>query len=257
MTSERPTSAAPSGWQHWLSMQLPALLIVSAPVATVFAAGGLPPTLQCSQAANRQLAEWESLDEFLLAGGGSTLRSPTARIGTWVEVRQDAGRITFVARISADGNTLVTLDAACQARIESRETPAPVPEGDVLTDHDVESILRSNDAGVFYAWSPHMPLSVDGWEEIRSAAEALGIAVTPVLSSHANIGYARDRALRIDMPASGFALNQSVELNMRDLNVHAPAILVYSRGRFASPVIPGFRYTEDYEAVISRYLGSR
>ena len=51
-----------------------------------------------------------------------------------------------------------------------------------------------------------------------------------------------------------FAVNRSTELATRDLNVHAPAILIYANGKFVSPVIPGFRYAADYESVILRFL---
>ena len=56
------------------------------------------------------------------------------------------------------------------------------------------------------------------------------------------------------MPEEGFAVNRSTELATRDLNVHAPAILIYANGKFVSPVIPGFRYAADYESVILRFL---
>ena len=75
-------------------------------------------------------------------------------------------------------------------------------------------------------------------------------------SSHANIGYARDRAARLNLPDTAFRSSHSVELDMRDFNVHAPAILIFQGGRFVSPVIPGFRYAEDYEALIGRFLKS-
>jgi hypothetical protein len=126
----------------------------------------------------------------------------------------------------------------------------------VLTDDDVEQILAGGEAGVFYAWSPHMPLSVDGLGEILAAGERLGISVTPVLSSHANVEYARDRAGRADLPDGIFRRCLSVELEKRDFNVHAPAVLVFNDGRFISPVIPGFRYAADYEALIGRFLAS-
>ena len=108
---------------------------------------------------------------------------------------------------------------------------------------------------MFYAWSPHMPLSVEGYREITAATNSLGLAMTTVLSSHANVDYARDSARRVGIPEEAFALNRSIELTMRDLNVHAPAILIYANGAFVSPVIPGFRRAADYESLIRRFLG--
>jgi hypothetical protein len=123
-----------------------------------------------------------------------------------------------------------------------------------LTDADVSAILERGSPGVFYAWSPHMPLSVDGLQEIYSAGERLDIDVIPVLSSHANVAYARDRIEAMDLPDSVLRQGLSDELIERDLFVHAPAILIFDGGRFVSPVLPGLRHADDYAALITRFL---
>ena len=128
------------------------------------------------------------------------------------------------------------------------EDPAP------LTDEEVAATLDSATAGVFYAWSPHMPLSVDGLHEILAVGERLDITVTPVLSSHANVTYARDRIDGRGLPESVLRQGHSPRLIEHDLFVHAPAILIYADGKFVSPVIPGFRYADDYEELISRFV---
>ena len=125
-----------------------------------------------------------------------------------------------------------------------------------LTDSEVRAVLAHGLPGVFYAWSPHMPLSVDGLTEILAAGEHLDLAVIPVLSSHANIGYARDRIEGRDLPVAVLRQSESGELIKRDLFVHAPAIVIFDGGEFVSPVLPGFRYADDYEQLIGRFLQS-
>ena len=129
-----------------------------------------------------------------------------------------------------------------------------VRAGDLLTDEEVSAILERGTPGVFYAWSPHMPLSVDGLAEILTAGETLDLTVIPVLSTHANVGWARDRNGERDLPESVLRQARSSELVGRDLFVHAPAILIFDGGRFVSPVLPGFRYAADYETLIGRFL---
>lgn len=130
-------------------------------------------------------------------------------------------------------------------------------ELDTLTDEHIDAILGGGSSGVFYAWSPHMPLSVDGLREILAAGEQLGLVVIPVLSSHANITYARDRIEGQNLPESVLRQSRSVVLTGRDLFVHAPAILIFDGGEFVSPVLPGFRFAADYESLIGRFLTSR
>lgn len=133
---------------------------------------------------------------------------------------------------------------------------AAVADDGWLTDAEVSAVLEQGSAGVFYAWSPHMPLSVDGLAEIALAGERLGITVVPLLSSHANLAYARDRTDGMELPERAYRRSASVMLEEQDLNVHAPAILIFAGGRFVSPVIPGFRNAADYEALIERFLAS-
>jgi len=133
---------------------------------------------------------------------------------------------------------------------------ASADDNDSLTDEAVTAILERGSAGVFYAWSPHMPLSVDGLAEIFAAGENLDLAVIPVLSSHANIDYARDRIDGRALPENVLRQSDSGELIKRDLFIHAPAILVFDDGEFVSPVLPGFRYAADYEQLIDRFLES-
>ena len=134
--------------------------------------------------------------------------------------------------------------------------PLQAEEYDPVTDKTVKAILERGLSGVFYAWSPHMPLSVEGLSEILAAGERLGLIVIPVLSSHANLAYARDRIEGRDIPDSVLRRSQASELIGRDLFVHAPAILVFDGGKFVSPVLPGFRYAADYDVLIGRFLAS-
>ena len=123
-----------------------------------------------------------------------------------------------------------------------------------LTDEAVGVILERGSAGVFYAWSPHMPLSVDGLREILGAGEKLNVDVIPVLSPHANVKYARDRLEDRGLPESLLRESRSTELIKRELFLHAPAILVFNDGKFVSPVLPGLRRADDYVELIGRFL---
>jgi len=125
-----------------------------------------------------------------------------------------------------------------------------------LTDPEVKAVLDRGSPGVFYAWSPHMPLSVDGLAEIIAAGESLDLVVIPVLSGHANVDYARDRIEGRELPETVLRQSESGELIKRDLFLHAPAILIFDGGKFVSPVLPGFRYAADYEQLIGRFLES-
>jgi hypothetical protein len=125
-----------------------------------------------------------------------------------------------------------------------------------ISDGEVSAILDRGTPGLFYAWSPHMPLSVDGLKEIIAAGKQLDVLVLPVLSPHANVDYARDRLRDRGLPAGLLRQSESAELVKQDLFLHAPAIIIFDEGEFVSPVLPGLRRADDYAELIGRFLGA-
>jgi len=215
---------------------------------------------KCSEFAAIYLEEWQTRDEFLLSPqvtmAESLFRSPTRNFGVWAIVHVITDRVMAVSRVSPDEMLRVTFDDLCEpsssriAGLFGREQDGST----VIGDADAERILKENQAGIFYSWSPHMPLSVNGYEEIESATNALGLTLVAVLSDHTNDDFASEQSELSGIPANALQRNRSVELIMRDLQVHAPAILIFDDGKFVSPTLPGFRYAKDYETLISRFL---
>lgn len=131
------------------------------------------------------------------------------------------------------------------------------PFGGVLEESAAGRRERASVAAVVvYTWSPHMPLSVDGYREIERAAETLGLEVVPVLIAGGNRDFARREAERVGIPESGVREVGSVELWMRDAQVHAPSILVFGADR-VSPVLPGYRNESSYGAYLEAFLNAR
>lgn len=138
----------------------------------------------------------------------------------------------------------LTLTAAACASDEPRP----------FTDGDLESLRASEDRFIVYVWSPHMPLSVDGWAEIYAAAGRLDIPVVPLLFAGSEAGFAAREAARVGIPEDGLREAVSRELRDRDALVHAPALLVFDGDR-VSPVLPGYRNADGYREFIEDFLG--
>lgn len=168
-----------------------------------------------------------------------SVRVPVGEIGDWV-IRTPNGDVVLVD----DGRPTIVCGGAEHSVVGH---PALDVEGQaVFTDADLLAAVRRNEAGVaVYLWSPHMPLSVDGYAELAAAAESRGLAVEPVLFAESDHGFARREAARVDMPPSALRSVASSELVLRDAQVHAPAVIVF-RGASASPVMPGYRNAAGY-----------
>ena len=104
-----------------------------------------------------------------------------------------------------------------------------------------------------YTWSPHMPLSVDGYATIRSATAELGLDLVPVLFTGSDLEFARREAARAGIPEAGLREAASVELTLRNALVHAPTILVFP-GTRTPGLLPGYRTRAGYVAFLERFL---
>jgi len=122
-----------------------------------------------------------------------------------------------------------------------------------FTDADLRASVAVGPT-VVYVWSPHMPLSVDGYAEISVATQALGLHLMPVLFVGGDAAFAASEAARVGIPTDGLREMASIELAFRDAQVHAPSVLLFHGDR-VSPVLPGYRDADGYREFLTAFLG--
>ena len=88
-----------------------------------------------------------------------------------------AGR-GVMTRVEATGATRYEFDERCRPKIS--HLPPPVLPDAGFTDEQLAQVRDTSRGVVVYVWSPHMPLSLDGYAEI-SAAAALRASSSVVL----------------------------------------------------------------------------
>jgi len=134
---------------------------------------------------------------------------------------------------------------------------ADLKEREGMSDDDVRAMLDAAPHGVVYLWSPHMPLSVDGYRTVSEVARRMGMSFTAVLDPMSDAAYAAAVAAEAGLPKSALRTFSSIELSFRQLNLHAPAVLVFSGGHFDGLAVPGYREAASFEAAIAGRLSNR
>jgi hypothetical protein len=213
------------------------------------------PGTACADELERQRQAWRAVPPALtqpaIAPGDSLRHWPTDAPGVWL-VERTGGDVTTLMRVSANGLERVTWSGDCTPAREDR--PRAAATAPSFSDGDLIELLGRGSRGVLYLWSPHMPLSVDGYAEIAAAARGRGLVVEPLLDPASDRAFAstvmRDRRL----PANARRVADSVELQFRELPLHAPAVQVFSGGRLVGPVLRGFRTADEYGAFLDRVL---
>ena len=250
----------------------------------------LAETFPCRTEVRRVLRAWSAGPRYLEGAPGvsglPSYRIPAGAIGRWIVLGESGGggvRLELWSdepgpeerrrgdRSRSGRFEIHVLDAACRVVEGGGSGGPPAPAASALssapigrdaplpfTDVELRSLVGGADAPtavVVYSWSPHMPLSVDGYREVARAADALGMALVPVLIPGSDRPFALREAERVGMPTEQVRTSRSIELAMRDAHVHAPSILVFGRGRI-SPVLPGYRGADGYRRYLEAFLGT-
>ena len=184
---------------------------------------------------------------------GSRIRPfPTATMGVWVV--EAVGRFdASMTLVTPDGITRLSWNADCTETAEHR--PRPRGPGASFSDADLAALVRAG-RGVIYVWSPHMPLSLDAVAPLSAAARALGLTVTLLLDPAADPAFAARVAAERGLPAAALRVADSVELQFRDVLVHAPAAQAYADGQLAGSAYPGGHTADEYAAYFRRVLAA-
>ncbi len=207
-------------------------------------------TTTCASFVERTLDEWSAEPGYLelprVASERVARAYATEDFGVWVTVRMEHAGAATVARHDSLGVESRRNDASCTLSVFRERRKAPGPRANVVGDSDVLAALEAAAGSlIVYSWSPHMPLSVDGFGEVVEAADTRGFEVLPVLIAYGDIDFAEREASRVGMPEGATRQLHSVELLHRGSQLHAPSIVVFHDGAVA-PVLPGYRDADGY-----------
>lgn len=227
------------------------------PFLLFFLAPQLVPTHPCADAVLQQLETWNATEEVLRAPGGplggAVYRIATGEIGEWITLHQPRGLHGVRLFLTNDEGT-VRLDfgRSCEAE-PTPSLPPPSLPADAFTDADLRARLAADEDLVVYLWSPHLPLSVEGYHEIARATRELDVPLVAVVDGTADPGFVEREADAHGMPPDARRPLGSVELLFRDLAVHTPSIVVFSGGTAAAP-LPGYRNRDAYRIYLETIL---
>ncbi len=207
-------------------------------------------TGRCAAQVERQLRAWQVVAPARPqppAGAMSVRHWATPRLGAWVVEAQgpDGARATLV---SAETVTAVEWSPACTAATATG--PRPGAAAPRFNDADLAVVMAAAPRGVIYSWSPHMPLSVDGYRAVTTAAAERGLAVEVVLDPGGDRDFAAAAQSGGGLPPSALRVADSVELLFRDVHVHAPAVQAWAGGRLIGSAFPGFHRAAEYGAFL-------
>ena len=127
---------------------------------------------------------------------------------------------------------------------------APVPAKG-FADKDLKAALKAHKQGLIYVWSPHMPLSVEGLQEIKDAAKKLNMHLTILQDGKANPQGTAKWVKTKRVLASETTPVASRELYARQVQLHYPVLFIYKDGFLSNRTIVGHKKADTFEKWIS------
>ncbi len=163
-------------------------------------------------------------------------RSPTENLGTWVEIQTFENPYLFV--FSPDKSHVYKFSGKDCSVLTSTDTKAMNflnYKGDGFTDLKLKELVKADKPSMIYIWSPDMVYSMSEMSVFKQVAKEQGLQFVPVL----DMSQSPEEAKKL---SSGHGLNipmtklQSVELYMREGNLHFPTTFIVGRNRISDRV---------------------
>jgi hypothetical protein len=228
-------------------------------------------------------AKWTPLNQWsrmLTASfdGAVAFVSPTTLPGMWVRVTFFLNREAKIEMITQRFSTTYSFDSLPQDRrrldcSKMRKTTkhSPLEQFDdkkYFTDHTLVEQMKKNKAGVLYLWSPNMSFSYstgfgvdrNGIGMIKKAVQqfggevALDIAMDPAAKQSQIDRIMANSKVSQQLNASMLRPAHSLEVMMRGMDHHYPAIIVYANGRIGKGMLPGVATADGYAKFIKKQI---
>lgn len=215
---------------------------------------------RCSSQVNELVKQWGASGQWIRSAGdmdgGKAFSSPTARVGTWVQ-------LAFYPNHSVEARK-ITDQAAILAGWKAQDcTPWVKPSiahnddksvGPLFRDNDLQKLVDDKGSALVYAWSPHMALSVLHFAEAQQLAHKLNIEFVPLLDPEADSEAAKKAAAAHSIPETALRRDATLELAMRGMHIHFPTSIVVSKGHI-SKLYPGLWVNKEvYEKFVKGNL---
>ncbi len=224
---------------------------------------GLPLPSQCRKEITSfvkslsQVQHWRR-QSYAGVGSAAIYRTPSQDVSRWLEARVFNNKIVHILELLPEKTTKYSWDSN-HCGIQKQETTRKYNAARLEKEFSDKALINKIDSkvsGVIYAWSPHMPLSMAGIKPLKEATEQLGIELILVLDPHADKKISNEMAVKFSLNDAALKKLESVDLMLRGLGFHYPALVVFKNGKMNDFAIPGVKTSSEYQKLIARQLSS-
>lgn len=210
-------------------------------------------SITCREDIERVLKKFGSKDKWVRSvdpeANVLSFKSPTKQFGRWVEVQSFANPYVFI--FDGQQSRVYQWEAkTCKLLNDTTHKPLSVVSGKSgMDDAEVQALTKGEKPSLIYVWSPSMVYSMSEMKVFRQVAKDLGLEFVPLLDSkvQADLGKKLISGYEPDLKIQK---TKSMELYMRDGNIHFPASFVAGNGRISNRIFGVMTAEELKEAIL-------
>lgn len=239
--------------------------------------GDLPAKIKCQKQLQTQIKKvfgtkvpvWKKNAD--LNFDTQVFRSP-AEVGEWYELRLTEKKAPQLHFYSLEKTAEFNWNKSC--KMKEKKGPGfafsntPAVPGETFSDSDLKQLLEVKGKGLIYIWSPRMVYSVTEFARFRALAEKKKMEFIPILDHNADVAEAKAalekagaikvRSASVDREPSSvnfYRKLNSVELYMRNANLHFPTMYIYNEGKLNPHRLTGVLTDEGFNQAADEWLG--
>jgi hypothetical protein len=171
--------------------------------------------------------------------------SPTKTFGKWV-VQEAGPKFVKLTLFNPGMMTQVMFNPSCKRVLNIAPFQPKTDKGLGWTDKELEKMIKKNKKGILYGWSPSMALSIIGLPHMEALSKELGIPVHYVLDPNADPKEVK-RLMKKFKGKDYFRRNRSLELLMRNFDMHHPVLAFYENSKILSHIKFGYEKKEGFK----------
>lgn len=200
----------------------------------------------CKAALLSTVQSWGILDQWQeiqsMNPREQAFKTPTSTTGVWSEIFvSDAPAPIQAYRTSRKEMIQVTFKInECKPLVSIIPVDRPETTGS-FRDSDLEDLLKKNQQGLIYVWSPRFPYSAAALKDFAAAAKAEKVPLTVLVDSAASVEAVRTMASENGISVAQTRWNESHELEQRGSQMHQPWSVYYRGGAIVGAPTRGVR----------------
>lgn len=210
------------------------------------AKGDFNSKIKCYKQAKKELKKLKSKNKFskVYHPKNTILRSQTKVFGKWIQISIENKELKNLWVFEGENRKKYEFKSECNLSLLYNNNLKTRKYSQKTFNDENLKLLINKGRGIIYIINPSFRYSIKYLPEVIDFAKENKIELTVLFSSRSKLGKNLSRSLASDfLTKDSFKINRSLELKIRQLELHSPSYAFYKNGRLLNDNLIGVHTT--------------